>query len=606
MKKYFLTLAVLFISGYFASQIQSSFGNVRVQSIKIPTQNGQWLVADLFKPYSATANNPSPLVIVVPGFQRSKETLSNIAIELSRRGIVTISIDPYAQGLSSSSFSTRAATKEGYGMFSLVDYVYDTSILNYIDKDKIGVTGHSAGGLAAIRSAQHFGKIARKKNTKSKVHSVFVSGMLRMGFKEKDLKKIRSNVGVSYALYDEGAWQNELKNGNLENAPEILRLINLQNNGENNIRRVEMGKYYGSIDNNSATIIFNEKLLHPFQPYSKQAISNQINYFLKVFEMNDVMRGDNQIWFWKESLTFICLVCGLILIIPTSKFFLDLSFFKELKKPIPKSIPVPKGRGLILFWGIISISILIACFSFVPLSELTKSLFIDAANRKQTWFFPQRMNNAIMLWAALNGIVGLIIFYLSYTIYGKKNGVKKNMLGVSISRVQMLKTIVLAFLIACSYFILLSVVYYLFHIDYRFIFISAKVFSKETLYALPMYLPFFFIFFLSNSIRINGSLRFQSSIGPPNSVLSVLGTSGGLIAILLIQYIYFWLTGTVFWKEGWLYVNLLFAVVPILLILPLFQQFFFKITGRVYLGPLTMSLVFVIMLLSNSVYYYPL
>ena len=242
----------------------------------------------------------------------------------------------------------------------------------------------------------------------------------------------------------------------------------------------------------------------------------------------------------------------------------------------------------------------------MPLSELTKSLFIDAANRKQTWFFPQRMNNAIMLWAALNGIIGLVVFYLSYKIYGKKNGVKKNMLGVSISRVQMLKTIVLAFLIACSYFILLSVVYYLFHIDYRFIFISAKVFSKETLYALPMYLPFFFIFFLSNSIRINGSLRFQSSIGPPNSVLSVLGTSGGLIAILLIQYIYFWLTGTVFWKEGWLYVNLLFAVVPILLILPLFQQFFFKITGRVYLGPLTMSLVFVIMLLSNSVYYYPL
>ena len=134
-------------------------------------------------------------------------------------------------------------------MFSLVDYVYDTSILNYIDRDKIGVTGHSAGGLAAIRSAQHFGKIARKKNTKSKVHSVFVSGMLRMGFKEKDLKKIKSNVGVSYALYDEGAWQNELKNGNLENAPEILRLINLQNNGENNIRRVEMEKYYGSIDN---------------------------------------------------------------------------------------------------------------------------------------------------------------------------------------------------------------------------------------------------------------------------------------------------------------------------------------------------------------------
>ena len=52
-------------------------------------------------------------------------------------------------------------------MFALVDYVYDTSILNYIDKDKIGITGHSAGGLAAMRAAQHFGKIAKKNNTKS-------------------------------------------------------------------------------------------------------------------------------------------------------------------------------------------------------------------------------------------------------------------------------------------------------------------------------------------------------------------------------------------------------------------------------------------------------
>ena len=52
--------------------------------------------------------------------------------------------------------------------------------------------------------------------------------------------------------------------------------------------------------------------------------------------------------------------------------------------------------------------------------------------------------------------------------------------------------------------------------------------------------------------------------------------------------------------------NLLFSVVPILLVLPLFQQYFFKLTGRVYLGPLTMSIIFVIMLLSNSVYYYPL
>jgi len=136
MKNISIYLSIIFISCFFASFIQSSFGSVSIQTIKIPTQNGQWVVGDLYKPSSATKDSPAPAVIIVPGFQRSKETLSNIAIELSRRGIVSISIDPYAQGNSSSSMSTKAATTEGYGMFAIVDFIYNTNILNYIDKKK--------------------------------------------------------------------------------------------------------------------------------------------------------------------------------------------------------------------------------------------------------------------------------------------------------------------------------------------------------------------------------------------------------------------------------------------------------------------------------------
>ena len=109
--------------------IQSSWGAVDVNSIIFPTENGQWLSADLFKPKSATKNEPAPLVIVVAGFQRSKESLSNISLELARRGLNVISIDPYAQGASSSSMSRMAATDEGYGIFAVVDYIYNTDIL---------------------------------------------------------------------------------------------------------------------------------------------------------------------------------------------------------------------------------------------------------------------------------------------------------------------------------------------------------------------------------------------------------------------------------------------------------------------------------------------
>ena len=53
MKKIFVYLVFIFISSFFASQIQNSWGNVNVQTIKIPTQNGQWVVGDLFKPHTA-------------------------------------------------------------------------------------------------------------------------------------------------------------------------------------------------------------------------------------------------------------------------------------------------------------------------------------------------------------------------------------------------------------------------------------------------------------------------------------------------------------------------------------------------------------------------
>ena len=66
------------------------FGDVQVRDVKIPTQNGQWVAGDLFKPNSATAENPVPFIVVVPGFQRSRESLSNIAIELARRGFVAL------------------------------------------------------------------------------------------------------------------------------------------------------------------------------------------------------------------------------------------------------------------------------------------------------------------------------------------------------------------------------------------------------------------------------------------------------------------------------------------------------------------------------------
>ena len=77
--------------------------------------------------------------------------------------------------------------------------------------------------MQAIRGANYFGKQFIKTNTRSKLHSAYVSGYVLTLLPEV-LKDVRSNVGVSYALYDEGAFRNEQKgwaNSYMPTMPEL-------------------------------------------------------------------------------------------------------------------------------------------------------------------------------------------------------------------------------------------------------------------------------------------------------------------------------------------------------------------------------------------------
>jgi hypothetical protein len=602
-------ICIIVICSFTASLIQSDFGKVEVRSMKIPTNNGQHLVFDLYKPDSATNKNKAPFIVVVPGFQRSKEALSNIAIELSRRGMVVALIDPYAQGLSSSSRSRRSATTEGYGMFTLVEKAHTGKFLNYIDTNKIATTGHSMGGNAAIRGANYFGKQAIENNKPSKLHSIFVSGYV-LTLLDNVLNDIRSNVGVSYALYDEGAFRNELTGwsaSNMKIAPESIRVINWGiNNGNDLVKKVELGKYYGSLDDRSLRVIHNEELIHPFQPYNNIATANQIEYFEKVFDIKSNLDSFNQIWQWKELMTLISMVAALIMLLPLSKVLLSLNLFKPLVRDIPKPLPIQSGKSKIIFWIIFFLGASIACLSYIPMVDAAKNIFSAAANRELTWFYPQRMNNSVMLWAAFNGIIGLILFTLSYQFFGKKHGVSSKSWGLKANPKYILKTFVLALIVFTIYYLLLFFIYYIFHVDYRFWFMGVRIFQPEMLKVLAMYAPFFFIFFFSNSLRVNGAMRIEGQSEWYSMLIAGFANSLGLLLIIIIQYVTFAKTGTVFWTTNWLSVNLLFAIVPMMFVLPYFNRYFFYMTGRVYLGPMVTTLIFIMILSTNTVLYLPI
>ena len=601
-------LIVLIISSFLASIVQTNFGKVDITLERLDTANSQYIYYDLYKPKTATVENKAPFIAIIPGFQRSKEALSNIAIELSRRGYVVGLIDPYAQGLSSSSLSRRAATTEGYGMFALIDHIYESDQYDFINKELLGTTGHSMGGNAAIRGANFFGKRAKRTNERSRLHSVYVSGYV-LTLTDNVLRDVKSNVGVSYALYDEGAFRNDLKGweaADMTIAPESLRTVNSILRLENVVSEVELGKYYGDLQNNTLRVIFNEKLLHPFQPYNAEATANQLSYFDYVFTEPIPLDNYNQIWQWKELFTLINMIVGFVLIIPLTRNLLQIKFFSSIVKPVPPALPKQSQQGKIVFWSVFVIGATIACVTFIPMVDIAKVLFPEAANRELTWFFPQRMNNSVMLWAVLNGSVGFILFFLSYFLFGKKHGATMSSWGANVSFSDLARTFLLGILVFFIYYIILYSIYFLFHIDYRFWFMGVRIFQPEMLLVLAMYFPFFFIFFFSNSLRVNGAMRFEGQTEAISRLIAGFANSAGLFLIIIIQYTVFAATGTVYWTTNWLSVNLLFGIVPIMFILPYFNRIFFQMTGRIYLGPIITCLIFIMILTTNTVIYLPI
>ena len=240
---------------------------------------------------------------------------------------------------------------------------------------------------------------------------------------------------------------------------------------------------------------------------------------------------------------------------------------------------------------------------------LSKIFFVEAANRELTWFFPQRMNNSVMLWAALNGTLGLIIFFLSYYFFGRHHGTNQDSWGLKISFNELIKTILLGLIVFASYYLILFIVYFFFHVDYRFWFMGVRVFQPEMILILLMYFPLFFIFFFSNSLRVNGSMRFKNQAEWKSRLIAGFANSLGLIFIIIIQYSVFAATGAVYWSSNstdWLSVNLLFGIVPMMFILPYFNRIFFQMTGRVYLGPIITCLIFIMILSTNTVIYLPI
>lgn len=683
-----VAFGLVFVSGFSAMCFETSGFSVKVSDFTLTQEmthfynegkigekeyvmpNDTTYAVTMYVPKSATEETPAATVFVLPGFTRTKATMAQYAIELSRRGAVVFTMDPGGQGATNETSTTGAN-----GIEYLVQYVYNnTDDFKFCDKARFGAVGHSAGGgnvctLAADMSGATF--------EESVIKSVYISGYIKESSANK-YKNLRCNAALSYAYYDEGAYRYQGDTSAYEVI--ALRFLNEVNGSTVKYDKVVTDYGYGSMEEGTYRIIHREKINHCFEMYDSLSIANTVDFFDASLGMNSGKDGGSQIWFGKEffnglalasAFTFVIALCCVLMGTP---FFATLlqggkkkaaeanaevnggeeqvsepaasvaSSESALPAPATPAAPLTLNRPLaekvrpktvahkVIFWSCMILTAIIACLDYIPLANLSIEIFPTSNSASVfTFVFPARMINAILLWAAVNGAIGLVIFFATtaienlyeYIMFKTKGRTpdydweKFKLIKIGGNKwygvlANVGKTLLLGFGLFGVFYLLVHLSYWIFHQDFRFMLISAAPINARMFVTALEYFPIIFIFYISNSIRVNCSIGREGWKEWKVLLVGALANSIGLAFILLINYFCYFTTGAPYygnWGNGnevWLFVNMVFALVVMMFILPIFNRLFYKATGNVWTGAIVCCLIFIMMTISASVSYIPM
>lgn len=147
-----ICLAIMLIASCISSAVKTDGGNTLVRKVDINTRGGT-LSGMLYIPKAAMTpdaqgeySDARPAVILSHGYLNSNQMQDPNAIELARRGYVVFAMDMYGHGNSDLPAGSDDPSNSGsvLGAIDAFNYVKD---LPYVDSTRIGLVGHSMGGM---------------------------------------------------------------------------------------------------------------------------------------------------------------------------------------------------------------------------------------------------------------------------------------------------------------------------------------------------------------------------------------------------------------------------------------------------------------------------
>jgi dienelactone hydrolase len=592
-----LSLVLVLISAVGASLVQTDGGTVKVKEMYWETSTGVGLSALIFKPDSATAENKAPAIVVSHGRYNNKEMQEGNFVELARRGYVVISIDMYGHGDSDYTKIDTNATG-GTGMYDAVKLLAD---LPYVDADRIGVTGHSAGGFAvnysvAIDNAADEQLIAAALLVSADPTYADADGNLVDVFGDRD-------AGVIAGQYDEFFFRVNGPTGP-SNAPrDYIDTPNAQsflNYGSEGGDVRDADTVY--TDGGGMRVIYTPAEIHPWAHFSAESVGYAVEFFEDALGAPEPIAPEAQLWQLREFFTALGLVgFGIFLVAFTRALLATRPFAALAAEQAPQILPATR-KGLAWFWGGVVASVIISAVSFVLVTVNPTVSGIGFFGAPP--LHPQGPPFFIGVWAALNGIAGLIILAITYNAFSKKNGQTFRAAGVLPGWRKLFHTLGLAAVVVVSAYALVFIVDYFFTTDFRLWVLAIRAFEPDKLLIALPYLPFFLLYFVVNSILLNGFSRITLA-GREwlNTAVLAVANALGPVIIIVIQYVTFFSTGLPVGGLGpfsAMYVIWLFPVVVILAAAAVISRKIYRSTGNPWLAGFINAAVVTLIAVSNS------
>jgi hypothetical protein len=301
----FLVAVALFLVGLLiASSVATNGGDTMLRRLSVMTDRGVAISLEIYKPKTATRENPAPAVMLIPGGNASVEYMADAGMELARRGIVAIGIEPYTIGKSDVELDN-----DGLGSIDVTDYVYG---LDFIDTQNIGYIGWSMGA-SRVNAALYV-----KDESGAQVVRDGVKGVMYVGAGGL----IDRSYGINCALF-EGEWDNLYRGDRREMYKNPQYVNALQEDG---VTEFEFWKWYGDPEQGTGRIYYEGWTGHTIGLSSYSFVKAACDFYTTTFKLSN----DHPIlYLWKEFGTALAFAAIVVAMISLVMWLLEIDFFKK-------------------------------------------------------------------------------------------------------------------------------------------------------------------------------------------------------------------------------------------------------------------------------------